>query len=80
MVHEQSFTQEELEWKECKAKCSLFTESLHQRLGHHAMMANLVELGAKDATQYDPYEDKSQNAQTFPIMDEEPEVAPEWVD
>ena len=31
-------------------------------------------------SQYDPYEDKSQNGETFPILDEEPEVTLEWAD
>ena len=29
---------------------------------------------------YNPYEDKSQNAVMFPILDKEPEVTPEWGD
>ena len=53
-------------------------ELLYQRLGPHAMMGDLVELGAEDTLQFDPYEDESQNAKTFPILDEEPEVTLKW--
>ena len=58
----------------------MFSESLCQRLGPHAMMRGLVELGVKDTLQYDPYEKKSQNAKMLPILDEEVEVTPEWGD
>ena len=34
----------------------------------------MVEMGAENTLQYDPHEDKSQNAENFPILDEEPEV------
>ena len=30
--------------------------------------------------QYDPYEDKLQYSETSPVLDEEPEVTPEWGD
>ena len=55
-------------------------KALHQRLGHHAMVRDLVELGVEDMLQYNPHEDKSQNAKTFPILDKEPEVTPELGD
>ena len=53
-------------------------ESIHQRLGPQAEMGNLVELGVEDTPQYDQYDDKLQNAETFPMLDKEPEVTPEW--
>ena len=53
-------------------------EPLHQRLGPHAMGRDLVDLGVEYTLQYDPYEDESKNAKTFPILDEEPEVPQEW--
>ena len=40
-------------------------ESLHQRLGPHAKVRDLVKLGEKDTLQYDPYEDELQNAETL---------------
>ena len=42
-------------------------ESLHQRLGSHAMVGDLADLGAEDLQQYNPYEDELQNVETFPI-------------
>ena len=51
--------------------------SLHQKLGLHAELRDLVELGVEDTPQYDPYEDESQNAQMFPMLDEQPEVTTE---
>ena len=72
----QAITQDEWEWEECKEKLSLFMELLHQRLGLH----DLVKLGAENMPQYDPYDDESQNADEFPILDEEPGVTSEWGD
>ena len=43
-------------------------ESLFQRLGPHAMVRDLAKLGVEDTLQYDPYEDKLQNAKMFPIL------------
>ena len=57
-----------------------FMELLHQRLDPHARVGDWVELGVMDTMQYDPYEDKSQNAETLPVLDEEPEVTTEWWD
>ena len=42
------------------------------------VVRDLVKLDVKDALQYNPYEDELQNAETFPKLDEEPEVTPEW--
>ena len=41
------------------------------------MVDELAELGAEDKLQYDKNEDKSQNAEMFPILDKEPEVTQE---
>ena len=49
-------------------------ESLHQRLGPHAMVRDLVELGVEDRPWYDPYKDELQNADMSPILNEEPEA------
>ena len=57
----QPLTQEELDRKECKAKCRSFMESLHQKLCSQATMDDLVDLGAEDMPQYDPYEDEAKN-------------------
>ena len=53
-------------------------EYLHQRLGPHAMVSDVREMGKEDTPQYDPYEVKSQNAITFPILDDDPDVTPGW--
>ena len=53
-------------------------ESLHQRLDSHAIMRDLVKLDVKDTLQYDQFENALNNARTFSILDEEPEVTPEW--
>ena len=42
------------------------------------MVDDLADLGAEDMLQYDPYQDESQNVDTFPSLDEEPEIAHEW--
>ena len=57
----QALNQEEWEQEEYKAEHSLFMESLHQRLGPHAMVRDLVELDVEDVSQYDPYDNKLQN-------------------
>ena len=41
------------------------------------MVRDLVELGVEDALQYNPYEEKLQNAKMFPMLDQEPELTPE---
>ena len=73
-----ALTQEEWEQGECKNECSLFMESLHQMMGPNTKLRDLVHLGVEETLQIDPYENKSQNAETFPMLDEEPEVNPEW--
>ena len=52
-------------------------ESLYQRLGPHAEVRDSVENHVEVTSQYDPYENELQNAKTFPILDEEPEVTHE---
>ena len=52
-------------------------ESLHQRLGPQAMMDDLADLDAEGTPQYDQYEDKLQDNEIFPSLDEETKVAPE---
>ena len=51
-------------------------ESIQQRLGPCITIGDQVQLGAKDTHQYDPYKDKLQNADRFPILDEDPQVTP----
>ena len=53
-------------------------ESLHQRFGPHTEVKDLAELGIVDMPQYETYKDESQNADTFPALDKEPEVTPDW--
>ena len=52
--------------------------SLYQKMGPPAGLRDLVGLCMEDTIQYDPYENKLQNAKMFPMLDEEPEVTPEW--
>ena len=54
-------------------------EFLHQKLGPQAMVRDLVELGVKDTPPNNPYEDKSQNAETVLMLYKEPELFSEWV-
>ena len=65
----QALTQDRWVQEECKAEGSLIMEFLHQRLCPCTMVHDLVELGAEDKPEYDPYEDKSHNAEMFPILD-----------
>ena len=37
-------------------------------------MDNVADLGIENMPQYDPYEDGSQNGETFPTLDEDPEA------
>ena len=50
--------------------------SLHKVMCHHMMLRDLVDLGVEETLQYDTDEDESQNAETLPMLDEEPEVTP----
>ena len=49
-------------------------------LGLCAVLKDLVKLGVKETLQYDPYEDKLLNAETFPMLDEKSEVTTKWGD
>ena len=69
-------TQDEWEQEECKNERSLFMVSLHKVMCHHMMLRDLVDLGVEETLQYDTDEDESQNAETLPMLDEEPEVTP----
>ena len=55
-------------------------ESLCQRLGPHAQVRGLADLDVEDTPQYNSFENKLQNDETFPILDKEAEVNPEWAD
>ena len=61
----QAIPQKVWEQEECKAKHSLFMESLYQRLGPCTEVRDLVELGMEDTPQYDPY---VQNVEIFPMF------------
>ena len=50
---------------------------VHDRLGSHVLPRDLEDLGLEDTPQYDPYEDETQNEQTFPQLAEELEPMPE---
>ena len=52
--------------------------SLHHKLGPGAEVRDLVELGVENMPKCYSYVDKSQNAEIFSILDEEPEVTSEW--
>ena len=73
-----SLTQEEWEQEEHKAKHSPFMVSLHQKLGPHAEMRDLVELGVGGTPQCDSYEYELKYAEMIPMLDEELEVIPNW--
>ena len=45
-------------------------------MGSHTRLRDLVNLGVEETLQYDPDKDESQNAETFPMLDEEPEMTP----
>ena len=62
----------------CKAEHIFIMASLHEKLHLHAVLRVLVELGVEDIPQYDPHEDELSNAKMFPMLDEEPEVIPNW--
>ena len=71
-----SFIGEEWKWEECKNEGSSFTVSLHQKLGPHPELRDLVALGVEDTPQYDRYEDKLQISKMLPMLGKEPEVTP----
>ena len=75
-----ALTQDEWRKEECKNKCSSLMDSVHQALGPCTRLSNLVDLGVQETPQYVLYEDKLHNAETFPMLAEEPEITPEWRD
>ena len=52
-------------------------ESLNHMLGTQTMVDDFADLSMKDIPQYNPYEDESQNIETFPILDEKQQVTTE---
>ena len=52
----------------------------HQRLCPCATLGKLVVLSSEDMLKYDSYQEKSQNADMFLILDKQPEVTSEWWD
>ena len=64
----QALTQKEWEHEEWKNELSLFMLSLHQTLGPHTVLRDLVELGVEETPQYDPYEDESQKGKRFQCL------------
>ena len=61
-----------------KSQTQLVHDVLHQKLSPLAELRDLVELVVEDTPQYDPNVDELQNAKTFLMFEEEPEVTPEW--
>ena len=52
----------------------------YERLGFHVLPRYLEDLGLEDTPQCDPYEDETQNEQSFPQLAEELEPMPEVSD
>ena len=50
---------------------------VHERLGFRVLPRELEDWGLDDNPQYDPYEDETQNKQSFPQLAEELESMPE---
>ena len=46
-------------------------------MGPHMSLRDFVDLGVEETPLIDPYENKSQNADMFSMLDEEPKVIPE---
>ena len=55
-------------------------ESLHQAMGPFTTLRDLVNLEVEETHQIDSYVNNSQNAEMFPMLDEEPGVNTEWGD
>ena len=62
----------------CTDECISFMESSPLDASSQATVNDLAYLGKEDMPKNDPYKDESQNVDTFPISDEEPEVTVEW--
>ena len=50
---------------------------VHDRLWYHALPRDLEDLGLENTPQYDPYEDETQNEQSFFQLAQELEPTPE---
>ena len=44
--------------------------------GNESRLRDFVDLGVEETQQCNPYKDTLQNAETFPMFDEEPDVTP----
>ena len=53
---------------------------VYERLGFQVTPRDLEKLGLENSPQYDPYEDETQNEQSFPQLAEELEPMPEMGD
>ena len=62
----QALNQQDWEQEECKAKHNSFIASLHQKLGPCSELRDLVEVGAEDTPQFDPYEENHKMLKCFP--------------
>ena len=69
-----ALTKNEWEREECKNERSSFMEFLCQVMGLHMRLRDFIDPSVKETPHYDLYKDELQNAETFLIMDEEPEV------
>ena len=54
-----------------------FMDRIYERLGSWVLPTELEDIGLENTPQYDPYEDETQNKQTFPQLEEELETMPE---
>ena len=52
---------------------------VYERLGSQVLPRELEDLGIEDTPQYDPYEDETQNEQSFPQLAKELEPCQMWV-
>ena len=57
-----------------------FMAKVYGKLGSCILPRKLKDIGLEDTPQYDPYEDETQNEQTFPQQAEELEPMPEMGD
>ena len=51
--------------------------SVYDRMGSQVIPRDLEDLGLENTPQYDPYEDETQNKQSFPQLAEELKPMPE---
>ena len=50
---------------------------VYERLESHVLPKELEDVGLENTPQYDPYEDETQNEQSFPQLEEELEPMPD---